>query len=264
MATSRAAMLPRAAGLVVDQHALRPAVDSAPLPRSAPARRNRRRARPAPRNAPVCSGSPVPEAPPCRRASSSRARMPVCADVTGLLDAAAAGDPRAAAELLPLVYDELRKLAAAADGRGEARPDPAGHRARPRGLSAAGRQTISRWNGRGHFFAAAAEAMRRILVENARRKAPSKRGGAGQRIPLDDVQIAAPERPDDLLDLDEALTASKRPTGRPRSSSSCVTSRPDHSRGRGRTRPRAANGGCGLGLCPGLAARPVEGSGSDS
>ena len=93
-------------------------------------------------------------------------------DVTRILSAIEQGDPHAAEQLLPLVYDELRKLAAAAAGPGEARPDAPGHRPGPRGLPPAGRRRSRRsdWNGRGHFFAAAAEAMRRILVDNARRK----------------------------------------------------------------------------------------------
>src|SRR5438876_10340609 len=99
-------------------------------------------------------------------------------DVTVLLDAAAAGDRKAAADLLPLVYDELRKLAAArmAD---EAR----GHTLQPTALvheayvRLVGGEQAQRWDGRGHFFAAAAEAMRRILVESARRKKAERHGG---------------------------------------------------------------------------------------
>jgi RNA polymerase sigma factor (TIGR02999 family) len=127
-------------------------------------------------------------------------------DVTRLLDAAAAGDTRAAADLLPLVYDELRKLAAA---RLDA--EPAGQTLDPTGLvheaylRLVGPADAPRWDGRGHFFAAAAEAMRRILVEAARRKHALKRGGGGQRVAFDPEQFAAPERPEDLLALDEAL-----------------------------------------------------------
>jgi RNA polymerase sigma factor (TIGR02999 family) len=130
----------------------------------------------------------------------------VMADVTQILSAIEAGDPKAAAELLPLVYDELRKLAAAR--LAEEKPGQtlqATALVHEAYLRLVGGQPDG-WNGRGHFFAAAAEAMRRILVENARRKAAGKRSG-GQRIPLDDVDVAAPERPDDLLDLDEALAA---------------------------------------------------------
>jgi RNA polymerase sigma factor (TIGR02999 family) len=128
-------------------------------------------------------------------------------NVTRLIDAAAAGDRKAAAELLPLVYDELRKLAAArlaAEKPGQTLQATAlVHEAY---LRLVGGQAVE-WTGRGHFFAAAAEAMRRILVENARRKSAGKRGGGGRRVPLDDVDATAPERPDDLLDLDDALRA---------------------------------------------------------
>src|SRR5438094_807526 len=102
------------------------------------------------------------------------------ADVTRLLDAAAAGDPKAAADLLPLVYDELRKLAAARMAA-EA-PD---HTLQPTALvheaylRLVGEDAGQPWNSRGHFFAAAAEAMRRILVDQARRKRAEKRGGRG-------------------------------------------------------------------------------------
>ncbi|HKA05818.1 MAG TPA: ECF-type sigma factor [Gemmataceae bacterium] len=124
-------------------------------------------------------------------------------DVTQLLDAAAAGDRRAAAELLPVVYDELRKLAAARMAR-----EAPGHTLDATGLvhevylRLVGGQ---RFDHRGHFFAAAAEAMRRILVESARRKATQKRGREGERVDLDPERFAAPDRPDDLLALDEAL-----------------------------------------------------------
>jgi RNA polymerase sigma factor (TIGR02999 family) len=124
-------------------------------------------------------------------------------EVTRLLDAAAAGDRRAAADLLPLVYAELRELAAArmAGERPEHTLEPTAlvHEAY---LRLVGDQ---RFEHRGHFFAAAAEAMRRILVDHARRKGARKRGGAGGRQDLDLATFAAPERPDDLLALDEAL-----------------------------------------------------------
>src|SRR5689334_23516845 len=100
-------------------------------------------------------------------------------DVTRLLDAAAAGDPHAPGQLLPLVYDELRRLAArrlAREAPGQTLP-PTGlvHEAYLRLVDG---RPDQHWNGRGHFFAAAAEAMRRILVENARRKRRLKHGGA--------------------------------------------------------------------------------------
>src|SRR4051794_16029245 len=107
------------------------------------------------------------------------------ADVTHILNAIEQGDPRAAAELLPLVYDELHKLAAARMAA-EA-PDHTlqrtalVHEAYLRLVGSAGGGP---WNGRGHFFAAAAEAMRRILVDQARRKRAEKRGGRNCRVPL--------------------------------------------------------------------------------
>jgi RNA polymerase sigma factor (TIGR02999 family) len=127
--------------------------------------------------------------------------------VTRILDAAAAGDPAAAAELLPLVYDELRRLAAArlaAEKPGQTLQATAlVHEAYLRLVGAAD----PGWGGRGHFFAAAAEAMRRILVDNARRKHAAKRGGARTRTDLRDVAAATDLPPGDLLDLDAALTA---------------------------------------------------------
>ena len=125
-------------------------------------------------------------------------------DVTRLLEAATRGDPKAAAELLPLVYDELRKLAAArlaAEKPGQTLQATAlVHEAY---LRLVGEQ---QFRGRGHFFAAAAEAMRRIHVEAARRKAALKRGGGLDRGELAGSEIAAPEPDTDLLALDEALT----------------------------------------------------------
>lgn len=129
------------------------------------------------------------------------------ADLTKLLDAAAAGDPKAAAELLPLVYDELRKLAAArmaAEKPGQTLQATAlVHEAYVRLVG--GEQTRG-WDGRGHFFAAAAEAMRRILVDRARHKQTEKAGGGLRRVELDDVEPALVEPDCDvLLALDEAL-----------------------------------------------------------
>ena len=128
------------------------------------------------------------------------------ADVTAILSAIRAGDPKAAAELLPLVYDELRKLAATR--LAEERP---GQTLQPTGLvheaylRLVGPQSPD-WNGRGHFFAAAAEAMRRILVESARRKGRERHGGNRRRVDLDPSVVPGPEADDDLLALDEALT----------------------------------------------------------
>ncbi len=139
-------------------------------------------------------------------------------DVTRVLAAAEQGDPLAAEQLLPLVYDELRKLAAAKlalENPGQTLqatalvheaflrlvklPDEQSGRADHRDRS--GQQ----WDSRGHFFAAAAEAMRRILVENARRKGRLKRGGDLQQVELDEVPVVAPAVHEDLIALDEAL-----------------------------------------------------------
>jgi RNA polymerase sigma factor (TIGR02999 family) len=128
-------------------------------------------------------------------------------DVTRLLDCAAAGDQHAAAELLPLVYDELRKLAAvrmAAETPDQTlQPTALVHEAY---LRLIGPADNSRWENRGHFFAAAAEAMRRILVDAARRKQREKHGGDRQRVELETVAIAEPDPREDLVALDSALT----------------------------------------------------------
>ncbi|MBO0697852.1 MAG: sigma-70 family RNA polymerase sigma factor [Zavarzinella sp.] len=125
-------------------------------------------------------------------------------DVTRLLDAAASGDPVATAQLLPLVYNELRVLAAhrmAAEKPGQTLQATAlVHEAY---LRLVGDQ---RFNGRGHFFAAAAEAMRRILVENARRKGRVRHGGGQRRIEFEERNLAAESPDNDLLAIDEALT----------------------------------------------------------
>src|SRR5215211_8506836 len=121
-------------------------------------------------------------------------------DVTQLLDAAATGDPRAAAELLPLVYDELRKLAAArlADEKpGQTlQPTALVHEAY---LRLVGGGQPDGWDGRGHFFAAAAEAMRRILIDQARHKQTGKAGGGRRRLDLDDIETALEEGDGRLL-----------------------------------------------------------------
>ena len=128
-------------------------------------------------------------------------------DITQILAAVDQGDPHAAAQLLPLVYDELRKLAArrlALEKPGHTLAATAlVHEAYLRLVGADAQQP---WDSRGHFFAAAAEAMRRILVESARRKRGLKHGGDRRRQPLDPEAVAAPEAADDLLALDEALT----------------------------------------------------------
>src|SRR5262245_42815692 len=126
-------------------------------------------------------------------------------EITRLLDKAA-DDPRAASQLLPLVYDELRKLAAvrlAAETPGNTLQATAlVHEAY---LRLVGTEQPQGWNGRGHFFAAAAEAMRRILIERARHRRTLKAGGARRRIELADAEPALPESALDLLALDEAL-----------------------------------------------------------
>ena len=128
-------------------------------------------------------------------------------DVTRILDRVQQGEAKAAEELLPLVYEELRKLAGARMAQippGQTlQPTALVHEAWLR-LVGSGQQ---RWNSRGHFFAAAAEAMRRILVDQARRKSADKHGGNLQRVDLDHVDIAAETNSDLLILLDEALTA---------------------------------------------------------
>jgi len=128
-------------------------------------------------------------------------------DVTHLIDAAAAGDPKAAADLLPLVYDELRKLAAArmaGEKPGQTiQPTALVHEAY---LRLVGGDRPQDWNGRGHFFAAAAEAMRRILVESARRRKAAKAGSGWERQLLIDADLAVDTSGDDLFAVDEALS----------------------------------------------------------
>ncbi len=125
-----------------------------------------------------------------------------------LLNAIKQGDPQAAAQLLPLVYDELRNLAAhrlAHEAPGQTlQPTALVHEAYLRLL---GGEAEKHWDSRGHFFAAAAEAMRRILVESARRKKRLKHGGGRARLPLEEAELLAPEPSEDVLALDEALTA---------------------------------------------------------
>jgi RNA polymerase sigma factor (TIGR02999 family) len=131
-------------------------------------------------------------------------------NVTRLLDAAAGGDRQAAAEILPLVYAELRRLAAArlasepSGGGITLQPTALVHEAYLRLVGPTGRDA-ARWDHRGHFFAAAAEAMRRILVESARRRMAQKRGGGRARADLDPADVAAPREPDELLAVDDAL-----------------------------------------------------------
>jgi RNA polymerase sigma factor (TIGR02999 family) len=127
-------------------------------------------------------------------------------DVTQLLNAIEKGDAQAAGQLLPLVYQELRRLAAQKLAR-----EKAGHTLQPTALvheaylRLVGKGDEPRWNSRGHFFAAAAEAMRRILVENARRRQRLKRGGDRKRVDSGLAEATAAGLSDDLLLINEAL-----------------------------------------------------------
>jgi len=127
------------------------------------------------------------------------------ADFTQILERVAHGDPKAADQLLPLVYEELRKLAAHKMAN-----EPPGHTLQSTALVHEAWLRLTgdanqAWNGRGHFFAAAAEAMRRILVENARRKQRVKHGGEWQRIHLTTLDVAITTDDEQLLALDDAL-----------------------------------------------------------
>jgi RNA polymerase sigma factor (TIGR02999 family) len=142
-------------------------------------------------------------------------------DVTQILDAIVRGETQATDQLLPLVYDELRRLAAgklAREAPGQTLEPTAlvheaylrlvGSPARP--ASADEEQQSGRWQGRAHFFGAAAEAMRRILIENARRKKSARKGGSLRRIELAESDFATHAEPDELILLDEALTRLSR------------------------------------------------------
>lgn len=127
--------------------------------------------------------------------------------VTQLLQAASAGDARAASELLPVVYDELRKLA-----RARMAKTPPGNTLQPTALvheaylRLIGGESTS-WNSRGHFFAAAAQAMRQILVDHSRRQMSQKRGGGRRRLNLDDIDASMEAADDtDIVALDDALS----------------------------------------------------------
>ncbi len=128
-------------------------------------------------------------------------------EVTRILWSIEEGKPQGTEQLFPLVYGELRKLAAqklAQEKPGQTlQATELVHEAYLRLVDT---EKTQHWNSRGHFFAAAAEAMRRILVENARRKHSLRRGGGRERIELEQLEFAAPGVPDDLLALDEALT----------------------------------------------------------
>ena len=127
-------------------------------------------------------------------------------DVTQILGKIESGDPSAVEQLLPLVYDELRKLAA--DKMAQEKPGQTlqatalVHEAYLRLVDV---DKVQHWDSRGHFFAAAAESIRRILVENARRKGRLKRGAKHARLDVHDLDIVAPVRQDNVLAIDEAL-----------------------------------------------------------
>jgi RNA polymerase sigma factor (TIGR02999 family) len=127
-------------------------------------------------------------------------------DITRVLDRAQHGDPKAAEELLPLVYDELRRVAAARMSNGAPgntlQPTALVHEA---WLRLVGNDGEAQFQNRTHFFAAAAEAMRHILIDRARRKQALRHGGGQQRVEVDDLEIAAPADDDELLAVNEAL-----------------------------------------------------------
>jgi RNA polymerase sigma factor (TIGR02999 family) len=137
--------------------------------------------------------------------------MAAMAEVTRILEAIDAGDPQASAQLLPLVYEELRKLAAhrlAQEKPGQTLQATAlVHEAYLRLVDVPQPQ---HWNGRGHFFAVAAEAMRRILIESARRKLSPKHGGEMNRVSLDEADAVSPQDPAQVLAIDEALAELER------------------------------------------------------
>src|SRR5947207_12871472 len=126
-------------------------------------------------------------------------------DVAQRLSVVEAGDPRAAGQLLPLVYGELRRLAAqrlARESGGQTLQATAlVHEAYLRLVDT---EAVRHWNGRGHFFAAAAEAMRHILVDRARRKRSRKRGGERVRVQFDETKLAAAEDSEEVLAVNEA------------------------------------------------------------
>ena len=129
-------------------------------------------------------------------------------DVTRILSQISDGDPKAAEELLPLVYEELRKLASARmaqENPGQTLQATAlVHEAYIRLVDT---DTTRNWNSRGHFFAAAAEAMRRILVENARRRKRGKHAGSWNRVDLEDVETTTARHADDVVALSDAIEA---------------------------------------------------------
>ena len=153
----------------------------------------------------VCNDGSSDKPAPSSGPAGSRGQR---GDVTQILSAIEQGDDQAAEQLLPLVYDELRKLAAtkmAQENPGQTLQATAlVHDAYIRLVDV---DKAQHWNSRGHFFGAAAEAMRRILVENARRKKREKHGGDWHRVDMEDVEATAVMPPDDLLALNDAINA---------------------------------------------------------
>lgn len=141
------------------------------------------------------------------RAAGSRFIFRAMEEITQILKALEDGETQSANQLLPLVYDELRRLAAH-----KLASEAPGHTLQATALvheafvRVVGKDAQQHWNSRGHFFAAAAEAMRRILVENARRKRRLKHGGGRDREQIEIADVQAPELREDVLALDEALT----------------------------------------------------------
>jgi RNA polymerase sigma factor (TIGR02999 family) len=146
----------------------------------------------------------------------SSIRVPPMNEVTRVLSAIEGGDPHSAEQLLPLVYKELRKLAAqklAQEKPGQTLEATAlVHEAYLRLVDV---KKVQHWDSRAHFFAAAAEAMRRILIESARRKRRLKRGGNRERVDLDNASVVSKAAPDELLIIDEAIAklAAEDPQG---------------------------------------------------
>src|SRR5207245_3280254 len=139
------------------------------------------------------------------RGSAEFARMSCVSDVTRMIEAIQHGDPKAADELLPLVYEELRKLAAAKMAN-----EAAGNTLQPTALvHEAWLRLVGKDNptfaGRAHFFAAAAEAMRRILIDRARRKSALRHGGGQARVDIQQIDLASPDADDQILAVSEAL-----------------------------------------------------------
>src|SRR6516165_7735307 len=149
--------------------------------------------------------------PRCWPVTPAALILDLMADITHILSAIEQGDPSAAEQLLPLVYEELRKLAAqrlAQERPGQTLQATAlVHEAYVRLVDV---DNAQHWNTRGHFFAAAAEAMRRILVERARSKRRVKRGGGAQRLELDEGLLVADDRAHELLAVHEALDELER------------------------------------------------------